>query len=179
MHNLKCAGRGAASSGKDLLRSTDIYSATTERTDTVYDDAVPARLQPDSDMDSTKRISIDQLTVGMFIAGLDQPWYRTPFCSTNGWSPTPTTSFNSNGTAFTSSPSIRSADWTWAQPLRRVEWQSSKSSRPLLLQSLRLLRATSPHLQPRRLRRCTGRRWKRSNASSSISRPVNHPRLRP
>ena len=30
-------------------------------------------------MDSTKRISIDQLTVGMFIAGLDQPWYRTPF----------------------------------------------------------------------------------------------------
>lgn len=32
-----------------------------------------------SDMDSTKRIPIDQLTVGMFIAGLDQPWYRTPF----------------------------------------------------------------------------------------------------
>lgn len=30
-------------------------------------------------MDSTKRISIDLLTVGMFIAGLDQPWYRTPF----------------------------------------------------------------------------------------------------
>lgn len=30
-------------------------------------------------MDSTKRIPIDQLTVGMFIAGLDQPWYRTPF----------------------------------------------------------------------------------------------------
>ncbi len=30
-------------------------------------------------MASTKRISIDQLTVGMFIAGLDQPWYRTPF----------------------------------------------------------------------------------------------------
>lgn len=30
-------------------------------------------------MASTKRIPIDQLTVGMFIAGLDQPWYRTPF----------------------------------------------------------------------------------------------------
>ncbi|ULA68884.1 MAG: Putative Metal-dependent phosphohydrolase [Nitrospira sp.] len=30
-------------------------------------------------MASTKRILIDQLTVGMFIAGLDQPWYRTPF----------------------------------------------------------------------------------------------------
>ena len=30
-------------------------------------------------MDSTKRIPIDQLTVGMFITGLDQPWYRTPF----------------------------------------------------------------------------------------------------
>lgn len=30
-------------------------------------------------MTSTKRISIDELTVGMFIAGLDQPWYRTPF----------------------------------------------------------------------------------------------------
>lgn len=30
-------------------------------------------------MASTKHIRIDQLTVGMFIAGLDQPWYRTPF----------------------------------------------------------------------------------------------------
>ncbi len=30
-------------------------------------------------MASTKPILIDQLTVGMFIAGLDQPWYRTPF----------------------------------------------------------------------------------------------------
>ncbi len=30
-------------------------------------------------MASTKRIPIDQLTVGMFIAGLDQPWYKTPF----------------------------------------------------------------------------------------------------
>lgn len=30
-------------------------------------------------MDSTKRIPIDHLTVGMFITGLDQPWYRTPF----------------------------------------------------------------------------------------------------
>ena len=30
-------------------------------------------------MASIKRIPIDQLTVGMFIAGLDQPWYRTPF----------------------------------------------------------------------------------------------------
>ena len=30
-------------------------------------------------MASTKHIPIDQLTVGMFIAGLDQPWYRTPF----------------------------------------------------------------------------------------------------
>mgnify|MGYP003554744072 FL=1 len=32
-----------------------------------------------ADMASTKHIPIDQLTVGMFIAGLDQPWYRTPF----------------------------------------------------------------------------------------------------
>ena len=30
-------------------------------------------------MASIKRIPIDQLTVGMFITGLDQPWYRTPF----------------------------------------------------------------------------------------------------
>lgn len=30
-------------------------------------------------MASTKPIPIAQLTVGMFIAGLDQPWYRTPF----------------------------------------------------------------------------------------------------
>lgn len=30
-------------------------------------------------MASTKRIPIDQLKVGMFIAGMDQPWYRTPF----------------------------------------------------------------------------------------------------
>lgn len=41
--------------------------------------AVPAQIRFDSDMDSTKRIPIDQLTVGMFITGLDQPWYRTPF----------------------------------------------------------------------------------------------------
>ena len=37
------------------------------------------RIGHNSDMASTKRIPIDQLTVGMFIAGLDQPWYRTPF----------------------------------------------------------------------------------------------------
>ena len=30
-------------------------------------------------MDSTKRIPLDQLKLGMFIVGLDQPWYRTPF----------------------------------------------------------------------------------------------------
>lgn len=30
-------------------------------------------------MDSTKRIPLDQLRLGMFIVGLDQPWYRTPF----------------------------------------------------------------------------------------------------
>lgn len=30
-------------------------------------------------MASTKRIPIDQLKVGMFITGMDQPWYRTPF----------------------------------------------------------------------------------------------------
>lgn len=37
------------------------------------------RIGHNSDMASTKRIPIDQLIVGMFIAGLDQPWYRTPF----------------------------------------------------------------------------------------------------
>ncbi len=37
------------------------------------------RIGHNSDMASTKRIPIEQLTVGMFIAGLDQPWYRTPF----------------------------------------------------------------------------------------------------
>lgn len=41
--------------------------------------AAPVRIRFDSHMDSTKRIPIDQLTVGMFITGLDQPWYRTPF----------------------------------------------------------------------------------------------------
>ena len=35
VHNLKCAGRGAACPVKDLLRSTDIFRDN-ERTDTVY-----------------------------------------------------------------------------------------------------------------------------------------------
>ncbi len=30
-------------------------------------------------MDSTKRIPVDQLKLGMYIVGMDQPWYRTPF----------------------------------------------------------------------------------------------------
>ncbi len=30
-------------------------------------------------MDSTKRIPIAQLKLGMYIVGMDQPWYRTPF----------------------------------------------------------------------------------------------------
>lgn len=30
-------------------------------------------------MSATKRISIDQLTPGMFVVEMDQPWYRTPF----------------------------------------------------------------------------------------------------
>ena len=30
-------------------------------------------------MASSKRIPIEQLKVGMFITGMDQPWYRTPF----------------------------------------------------------------------------------------------------
>ncbi len=35
--------------------------------------------QEKPNMASTKRIPIDQLKLGMFIVGLDQPWYRTPF----------------------------------------------------------------------------------------------------
>ena len=30
-------------------------------------------------MDSTKHIPIAQLKLGMYIVGMDQPWYRTPF----------------------------------------------------------------------------------------------------
>src|SRR3954471_22594539 len=30
-------------------------------------------------MNHIKSISIDQLKLGMFIVGMDQPWYRTPF----------------------------------------------------------------------------------------------------
>src|ERR1044072_9760214 len=30
-------------------------------------------------MKHIKSISIDQLKLGMFIVGMDQPWYRTPF----------------------------------------------------------------------------------------------------
>lgn len=30
-------------------------------------------------MDSTKRIPVAQLKLGMYIVGMDQPWYRTPF----------------------------------------------------------------------------------------------------
>jgi len=30
-------------------------------------------------MDSTKRISVGDLKLGMYIVGMDQPWYRTPF----------------------------------------------------------------------------------------------------
>ena len=32
-----------------------------------------------SEMTHIKTISIDQLKLGMFIVGMDQPWYRTPF----------------------------------------------------------------------------------------------------
>lgn len=30
-------------------------------------------------MPTTKRISVDQLRPGMYVVGMDQPWYRTPF----------------------------------------------------------------------------------------------------
>ena len=33
----------------------------------------------DTGMKHIKTISIDQLKLGMFIVGMDQPWYRTPF----------------------------------------------------------------------------------------------------
>ena len=36
-------------------------------------------LKRHSDMDSTKRIPLAELKLGMYIVGMDQPWYRTPF----------------------------------------------------------------------------------------------------
>ena len=74
---LSSSVRPATGKGRLNINRYECYSRDTSREGAHLTQVL--RTRHNADMDSTKRISIDLLTVGMFIAGLDQPWYRTPF----------------------------------------------------------------------------------------------------
>ena len=63
---------------KDGLTSTDMNpTGETRQSPLAAHSSRATRHSPG--MDSTKRIPVAQLKLGMYIVGMDQPWYRTPF----------------------------------------------------------------------------------------------------